>query len=239
MKNCEYYHDLISLYVDEVLGESELLELLEHMEICPECKAYYDDVKDLSLKLKGLNIDLPEDLNDKILQSFEINREIAIVQAKAPKRKFTYMALASCACIALIISLDFNINKTVNIEEPSPIMAIQDGQGMPMRSAEIIDDSAQTFNQISDENIVSDLETQFDDYAFVFFYSGEQICEIPNATIIYSDESTTHIEVENTIPKIQDTISILEKNGFVEDKALTYKINADSNKGMFIIDYAQ
>lgn len=241
MKNCEYFEDLISLYVDELIGEAELLELLEHIENCAECKSYYDDVKDQSNQLKGLNIELPEDLTEKILESFEKNREIAVVQVKAPKRKFTYMALGACACIALMVSLDFTLEKTVNIDEPIAVIAEQP-VGLPMRMTEMPDENTQIITEYDQETPVSDIpdvETQFDDYAFVFFYIGDEICEIPNATIIYSDETTTHIEVENTIPKLQETMSVLEKNGFVENKAMTYKIDADSNKGLFIIDYMQ
>lgn len=104
MNKCDKFENLISLYVDDMLLNSEIEELLEHLDACDHCHDYYADLKRTKESLKNIKIEYPEDLTQSILDKIQQNKEVQIVQYKPPKRKAFYGLLASCACLAIIVS---------------------------------------------------------------------------------------------------------------------------------------
>lgn len=104
MNKCDKFENLCSLYIDDMLLNTEIEELLEHLDSCDRCHDYYADLKRTKDSLKNLKIEYPEDLTQSILDKLQQNREVQIVQYSPPKRKIFYGLLATCACLAIVIS---------------------------------------------------------------------------------------------------------------------------------------
>ena len=98
---CEKYRELISLYIDGELNESEENELLEHIKNCPLCEKELKELTAISEMLKSAEKEEPpknfhNDVMAKIRQS----------QAKPAKKKRSwakYTGIAASICALLIV----------------------------------------------------------------------------------------------------------------------------------------
>ena len=62
---CEKYRELISLYIDGELNESEEKELLEHIKNCPLCEKELKELTAISEMLKSAEEEeLPENFHN-------------------------------------------------------------------------------------------------------------------------------------------------------------------------------
>lgn len=103
MKKCEDFENKISLYIDEMLLNNEIEELLEHFDECESCYAYYKDLKNIREDLKKIPIEYPENLTESILDKIHENKDVQIVQYVPPKKNVFYALLAICASVALMV----------------------------------------------------------------------------------------------------------------------------------------
>lgn len=226
---CQKFEDLISLYIDDMISPLELEDLLEHLDTCDECRSYYNDLKSSKEAFKNINIDYPEELTSKILDSIEKNKKIQLVGYKPKKLKPLYGVLVACACFALIYSASsFYMQPLPSLPEDNfePMLMMSDETDMPVSSP-----MQSRGIPISINDILSD------DFAFILEFMGSNEIKNHNGTIIYSDDNTICIEVENSIPVIESMISTLKNLKYQETitEHSTHIINTESDHGIFVI----
>ena len=103
MAECEKYQELISLYIDGNITESELTELRRHTDSCSECAgllSVYEEVSGLMAEEQ----DPPAELLTGVMAGVrEINARNAKAQKTRSKRVvLKWAALAACAAVILI-----------------------------------------------------------------------------------------------------------------------------------------
>lgn len=104
--NCKQANKKISQLIDGLLNEKDKSILLEHINVCDECRKLYDDTSALVNKLKLLpEIPLPEGAQNKI--HFALKREAA-----KPKKKkwikWTMIAMpATVAVFAAVLGISY------------------------------------------------------------------------------------------------------------------------------------
>ncbi|MFI3226299.1 MAG: zf-HC2 domain-containing protein [Clostridia bacterium] len=164
MNKCDKYENLISLYLDDMLLNSEIEDLLEHLDSCDRCHDYYADLKRTRDSLKNLKIEYPEDLSQSILDKIQQNKDVQIVQYTPPKRKAFYALLATCACLAIVISttsfdLGFGNKKdtATSLSTTTTTMSIERSSSTPTSNSQSQEASIETF---SEPMAIADAETE-------------------------------------------------------------------------------
>ncbi|MFI3115450.1 MAG: zf-HC2 domain-containing protein [Clostridia bacterium] len=242
MNNCEKYENLISLYLDDMLLATEVEELLEHLDSCENCHAYYTDLKCIKESIKNIKIEYPEDLTTSILDKIQLNKEVQIVQYKPRKQKVFYGMLASCACAAILISTSSfynnNIdttNGTVSYSKDAEPQNMDMDTGMTVNGFIVDGEPIQSFP--ADVKSFRN-EILLDEYAFVYEFEGYADITGITERILHIDGSVTYLEVANTISNIESLIKKLETYDY-EYLAIDnneFRINKDAKNGIFIIN---
>lgn len=285
MNKCDKYESLCSLYIDDMLLNTEVEDLLEHLDTCDNCHNYYIDLKRTKDSLKNLKIEYPEDLSSSILDKIQQNKEVQIVQYSPPRRKALYAILASCACFAIIVSsssfnLPFSntINSTTDMSTAVTTMSVERSSstsaeapedtlytgGSETTEAEVNDAGVNTLLpntvaqgemveedvQLADKSEVveeatneltkpefSRSELLLDDYAFVYEFEGDKNIGDIDGKILYLNETSIYLEVENTISIIESIVTVLEDNDYelLQVDQNEFRISTEANSGIFII----
>lgn len=105
MRTCGDYEALISAFIDGTLEEDERVRLMEHMAVCTDCQAYFDDQIAIHDALTSLEAEAPEDFTEKVMEKV---RSTAQDRAE-PERKSVlfphwrrWTALAACCAVAAL-----------------------------------------------------------------------------------------------------------------------------------------
>lgn len=85
---------------DGLMAKDDMLKLREHMSVCHECQAYYDDIISLKKVLSSMTLEMPSGLNEKISAAV---REMP--SKKHISRSFYRYATVAAACLALVVTL--------------------------------------------------------------------------------------------------------------------------------------
>ncbi len=109
MSNCEKYEELCSAALDHALTPEEKQELDAHLAICPSCRAYFEDLREMRALWKGLEVPVPKELHEKMMGAIEAEVQKTIVQTPQKHHRrppvFTMLA-AAAACVMLAVSGD-------------------------------------------------------------------------------------------------------------------------------------
>lgn len=107
MNNCEKYEELCSAELDNALTAEEKQELDAHLAVCPSCRAYLEDLRDMRSLWKELEVPVPKDLHEKMMGAIEAEVQKTIVQTPQKDYRrppvFTMLA-AAAACVMLAVS---------------------------------------------------------------------------------------------------------------------------------------
>lgn len=100
MKHCEEFEALLDLYVDGELAAEEMLRVQKHLDQCPECQAYVDD-------LLAIRAAFPE-VEDTIVPEGFAEGVMSAIAASAPKAKkrptpWKKVLIPMAACLALVV----------------------------------------------------------------------------------------------------------------------------------------
>ena len=105
MRSCEEFELLANLAVDEEATLEELAELNAHLETCPDCRAYFEDIKRIHGVFAREEAAPPEDLARRVMERV---RETA-QERPAEKKKVVpfphwrrWAALAACCAVAVL-----------------------------------------------------------------------------------------------------------------------------------------
>lgn len=107
MNDCEKYEALCSAALDNALTVQEKEELDAHLAVCPSCRAYFEDLREMQALWKELEVPVPKDLHEKMMGAIEAEVQKTIVQTPQKERRrppvFTMLA-AAAACVMLAVS---------------------------------------------------------------------------------------------------------------------------------------
>lgn len=99
--NCTQCKKLINTYLDGYLsGESER-EMFRHIEACPQCTRYYEEISTVFDRLEDPDVEVPRGF--RYAWQDEIAR--AAHKKRRPNYKVLIPALAACACGVVLVSV--------------------------------------------------------------------------------------------------------------------------------------
>ena len=101
MNFLEKYIEAMNRYLDGDLQFSQISDLLEHLEVCPSCRARFEALKILSFEMRHMQKEPPEALHKNIMQAVNSTPQ-------RPKRYAKAVATAA-ACAALFIALQGDV----------------------------------------------------------------------------------------------------------------------------------
>ena len=142
MSGCEGYELLTSLVLDEEATLEEQAELTRHLEACPDCRAYFEDIKRIRAAFVPENIVVPEGFTTRVMDQV---RETAQDQPEEKKvirliRWRQWAALAACCAVVLLSAWGIHNAASGGAREN---MAVSARQTQDARSASTQADTAQ------------------------------------------------------------------------------------------------
>ncbi|MCD8017707.1 MAG: zf-HC2 domain-containing protein [Oscillospiraceae bacterium] len=115
MAECEKYMEIISAMLDGEASADETREAMEHIAVCPECRAFYEDMLALSAEMSAAEplAGMHESIMDAVRANAEDNRsvrQIAAEGAAMAKRSPTLVRLrrwgyAAAACVVVAVGI--------------------------------------------------------------------------------------------------------------------------------------
>ena len=102
MNPCERYEDLLSARLDEALTAQEQADLNAHLETCPHCRKYAQDLQTLHASLLAMAADPPDWMTDAIMEEL---KEVPFPPAKPKQTRKArrWAPLACAAALALVL----------------------------------------------------------------------------------------------------------------------------------------
>ena len=101
---CKEYEARISALIDDALTTDERIEVLAHLDNCPACRAYWEDLLSLRDLLRAEETPAPAGFADAVMARVHETK-----QEKAPERKVLpfpqwkrFAALAACCAVVLL-----------------------------------------------------------------------------------------------------------------------------------------
>ena len=100
MKYCEEFEALLDLYVDGELEVADMIRVQEHLDTCPACRSYVDE-------LLAIRAAFPE-IEDTIVPAGFAEGVMAAISASAPKAKkrstpWKKVLIPMAACLAVVV----------------------------------------------------------------------------------------------------------------------------------------
>lgn len=126
---CKYSFADISDYLDDIMSEEMKQKLMEHMQMCENCRSYYTSLS-LTKKYVEEKIKLGKDFRGSIIQSIDkdryqkvkISHYISKLMHKfSPVGKQGIVIVAACACLLLIFSGSISIKSILGNTDVSKI----------------------------------------------------------------------------------------------------------------------
>ncbi len=108
MKHCNF-SELISSYIDGELDPQASAQLEEHLKVCPDCKAMYEELRHIKELLGSVTeIEPPDSLHFSIMEAVNqeaIRREDALRAERSGKRSMWLrrLSIALAACLIILV----------------------------------------------------------------------------------------------------------------------------------------
>lgn len=105
MKYCKDYAALLDLFVDGELSAEEMAQVQAHLEECPGCRAYVDDVLVIRAAFPGVeDIMVPEGFAEGVMERVRADVEAEKAKRKTRRRWLGAMVpLAACCALAVLL----------------------------------------------------------------------------------------------------------------------------------------
>ncbi|MBR3704550.1 MAG: zf-HC2 domain-containing protein [Oscillospiraceae bacterium] len=135
MSVCKEYEARISALIDDELTLDERTAVLKHLDTCPDCKAYRDDLLAMRDVLRAQEAGVPAGFHDAVMARVRETKQDAVQEKKIlrfPQWK-RFAALAACCAVVMlgIWSMDL-----MGITENSMDMAMTNNCAAPERAAQ-------------------------------------------------------------------------------------------------------
>lgn len=203
--NCAQFTQMISLYLDNELNETEIKEFEIHLNNCEKCKSEYEEMILLTNILRDCEeVELPDDYGDRFRQKLELENS-------KKTKNFNFKAISTIAASLVIVVT--SIGLFINNSNDKLDMASESNKMEVM---------------LSDENGTSEDEVALDELSndSIVTKEGSASKGIKNATFTLTTMSTEKIVVNyningamNSVDEVSDLLSIIETNeGIVETK---------------------
>ena len=110
MTCCEEYAALLDLFVDGELAAEEMTRVRNHLETCPGCRSYVDDVLAIRAAFPGVeDTEVPEGFAESVMERIQADAAAGELKdrkdRKNSRRRWvgTLTALAACFAVALLV----------------------------------------------------------------------------------------------------------------------------------------
>lgn len=71
MKDCKYFKNNMSAYIDNMLSDAKKKEFDEHLKICPLCKKETEELKSIAFILSSIKKEAPDNLTKNVMAKIE------------------------------------------------------------------------------------------------------------------------------------------------------------------------
>lgn len=102
MNPCKPYEDLLSAQLDEALTAQEQADLNAHLETCPHCRKYAQDLQTLHASLLAMAADPPDWMTGSIMEDLK-EVPFSPAQPKQARKARRWAPLAFAAVLALVL----------------------------------------------------------------------------------------------------------------------------------------
>lgn len=105
MRSCEEFALLASLAVDGEASEEEQAALAAHLEVCPACRAYFEDIRAIHEAFAPEVITLPENFAAGVMERVRETAQDPPVKTVSPRRWRRWVpgaVLAACCALAVL-----------------------------------------------------------------------------------------------------------------------------------------
>lgn len=203
--NCSQFTQMVSLYLDNELNETEIKEFEIHLNNCEKCKSEYEEMLFLTNILRDCEeVELPDDYGDRFRQKLELE--------KSKKTKnFNFKAISTIAASLVIVVT--SIGLFINNSNDKLDMASESNKMEVM---------------LSDENGISEDEIALDESSNDSILAKEDSASkgIRNAIFTLTTMTTEKIAINyningamNSVDEVSSLLSLIETNeGIIESK---------------------
>ena len=114
---CNECRELLSLYIDQMLDESQVKEIEEHLAVCETCRKEYNELKEM-VDLLGQTemIPVPDAFNFRLKKALKEEKQSMLdagILGKPMKKKSKWRMLTSVAAVFAVGVLSFGLYKDV------------------------------------------------------------------------------------------------------------------------------
>lgn len=239
MSDCSKYMDLCSAMIDGEITREEKRELEAHLESCPDCAAYLEDLRWMRDAWHVLEEQGPASLHEDIMAGIEAEAQKTVMPLEKKRRPlpvFTMLA-AAAACVMLVasgsLSKFFNTGgssaPTVGVN-----MAMADagnatgeaGAAGAAPRAQMYDAGAQpesdeamapqTGEKAGSQTVA--LPESLVQQVFAACYTAAGSGELPTvegAILLEQDGSTSYFKMENNMSRLEKASQVLAQAGYL------------------------
>jgi len=153
---CNECRELLSLYIDQMLDESQTKEIEEHLSVCETCRKEYNELREM-VDLLGQSemIPIPDAFNFRLKKALKEEKQSMLeagILGKLVKKKSKWRMLTSVAAVFAVGVLSFGLYKDVLGILPDKLNG-----GDQTGTAQVEEPYIQESNDpVSDSNIASD-----------------------------------------------------------------------------------
>lgn len=104
MKYCDDYAALLDLYIDGELSPDEMADVQAHLDECPGCRAYVDDMLAIRAAFPTVDeTDVPAGFAEGVMASIQVQSASASSRRAAQKGRWPRFLVSLAACCAVVL----------------------------------------------------------------------------------------------------------------------------------------
>lgn len=227
-KEDQQYRELCSQYVDECISEEDKAALLDHIQECPSCAAYLNDLTDIGRSLSHMAEDAPpEELHGKIMEA--ARQQAKHVQSSRKREYYVPIGMVVGAAVIILALIGSGVLGGLFVNTTDMETSGAHGQNPGERQAVLTQDID-----------VPDAVTA-NSYAFVIAAAGNvDLPELSTSAQLLSGNAGDGIEyyaVDNDFNLVQKLTDGLESVGYEMETVTNDQIviSIGASKGLFIV----
>lgn len=228
-QDCQHFREMCSRYVDECITEEDKAMLLDHIQECPQCAAYLNDLTLIGRSLSHMEEgEAPESLREKLIEHAKRQSQ----EMKDIHRRGIWiptLILVTAAVVFTVLNCTgilggLYVNSMANLEEHD------------LPSVERQEDRVVLLENITIPDAVAS-----NSYAFVIAAEGESsLPELSASAVLLAADDTSQMEyyaVDNDFSVVQKLTEGMESLGYdlepVSNSQLI--IASGSSQGLFVV----
>lgn len=218
--DCNQIKELISLYIDEELGEEDINKLEAHIKSCDKCKAEFSQLLDIVDGLKSIpQLDLPDNFHTELMSKLKED-DVNDVTLKSKKQDFklnkslkAFLTTAACFIFLMTGILISNLNNADrdipfanSAQSTADDKALLNGRSLNLETENMAlnDDLGNADNAagvINDKKIIKSAEISIEVYDFETTMNN--LKSMAQTTGGYVENTNTYINYNDTVKNVQ------------------------------------